>query len=271
VFLDPGQPLRGFRDDDRRPACESAAVRHLRAMQWSDEAVVLGARRHGEGSVIVELMTRGRGRHMGLLRGGAGPRLRPVVQPGNGVQATWRGRLDEHLGNFTLELVAARAARLLASGPALNALGLAAAHCRLLPERDPHPALYDALIVLLDHLDAPELAPALLVRFELALLDELGFGLGLSECAATGARENLTHVSPKSGRAVSAPAAAPYLDRLLALPGFLRGEGASPGSHEVLQAFRLTGYFLERDVWGPRGLAEPDARGAVIAAVGRAA
>jgi DNA repair protein RecO (recombination protein O) len=239
-------------------------------MQWSGEGIVLGARRHGESNAILEVMTRERGRHLGLVRGGAGPRLRPTLQPGNTVAVTWRARLDEHLGNWTVETLASRAARLIASPLALHGVALLAAHLRLLPERDPHPALYDALTVILDRLDDAEVAGPLLVRFEVALLDELGFGLDLAECAATGARADLTHVSPKSGRAVSRTAAEPYRDRLFALPAFLAPDGAMPGADDVADGFRLTGFFLERHVWGPRAVPEPECRAAFLMQLVRA-
>ncbi len=228
-------------------------------MQWRAEGLVLGTRRHGETGLLLELMTRERGRHLGLVRGGAGTRLRPVLQPGNRVSAEWRARLDEHLGSYVVEIVASRAAGLMASATGLAVVDLIGRHLRLLPERDPHPALYDAAEVVLDHADDVSVVAALIVRLELALLDELGFGLDLSSCAATGAIGTLTHVSPKSGRAVSQAAAEPYRDRLLRLPAFLGGHGA-PEPDDVAAGFALTGRFLERDVWGPRGLSEPEAR-----------
>ena len=136
---------------------------------------------------------------------------------------------------------------------------------RLLPERDPHPGLYDRAHVLLEHLTTP-LAPALFVHFELALLAELGFGLDLEQCAATGARDDLTYVSPKSGRAVSREAGAPWAARLLPLPAFLREPPGAPVESENLrEGFRLTEFFLVRDVFAPRGLTAPDSRAAFIA------
>lgn len=241
-------------------------------MEWTGEGVALGIRRHGEGNAILELMTRERGRHLGLVRGGVGLRLRPVLQIGNTLTATWRARLDEHLGTYTVETVISRTAKLMASAAALHGVALLATHLRLLPERDPHPALYDALPVILDALDEPDVARALMVRFELALLDELGFGLDLSECAATGRRDELTHVSPKSGRAVCREAATPYLKSLLELPPFLRADRSSISCEvaDLLAGFRLTGFFLERHVYGPRGLLIPDCRGAFIAGSDRA-
>lgn len=232
-------------------------------MEWSAEGIVIGTRRHGESNAILELMTRERGRHLGMVRGGSGTRMRPALQAGNTVMATWRARLDEHMGVYTVEATVSRTAHLLSNPMALHAVSLAASHVRTLAERDPHPALYDTLAILLDHLDAPDVMGPLLVRFEMALLDELGFGLDLATCAATGTTGDLTHVSPKSGRAVSRAAAEPYRDRLFRLPAFLQGyRGVT--AEDVADGFRLTGHFLERHVWGPRNISEPDCRRILI-------
>ncbi|MFO1148959.1 MAG: DNA repair protein RecO [Alsobacter sp.] len=240
-------------------------------MQWQDEGVIVGMRRQGEGSVLLELMTREHGRHFGFVRGGRSTRLQPVLQQGNSVQAVWRARLDEQLGTYTVEGTTLRAARLMGSPAALYGIALLGAWIRLLPERDPHPAIHDALVVVADALDDPALAAPLVVRFEVALLAELGFGLALEECAATGSRENLVYVSPRSARAVSAEAGEPYRDRLLALPPFLReGQGrAMPSPAEIAAGFALTGHFLQREVLEPRGILMPDARAAFIGAVQR--
>ena len=159
-----------------------------------------------------------------------------------------------------------RAARYMGSALALDGLGVAAALTRLLPERDPHPALYERLTVLAEHLDNADLGPALVVRFELAVLAELGFGLDLDTCAATGRTDDLVFVSPRSGRAVSAEAGAPYRDRLFALPAFLgRGFDAAPPSRaDVLAGFALTGYFLSRHVFEPRGVVPPLGRARIV-------
>src|SRR5215212_1519783 len=210
-------------------------------MQWIDEGIVLGLRKHGESSVILELMTRAHGRHLGLVHGGRSKRLQPVLQPGNTVHATWRARLDEHLGSYTVEGGELRSARFLGSPLALYGLGALAALLRLLPERDPHPALYDTAQVLADHLDDSHVAPALFVRFEVALLAEFGFGLDLRRCASTGVTRDLVYVSRKSGRAVCSAAGEPYRDKLLALPPFLRGQpnGADPSLAEIAAGFAL--------------------------------
>ncbi|NDV86643.1 DNA repair protein RecO [Aurantimonas aggregata] len=236
-------------------------------MEWREEAIVLGVKRHGETSVIAEVMTRERGRHLGLVRGGRSRKQQPVLQPGNSVEVHWRARLDEHMGTFILEPVELRAARLMEDGVGLNGIQLVAAHLRLLAERDPHPRLYDGLMVIVDHLDTPDKAAELMLRFEIALLEELGFGLDLERCAATGRRDDLAYVSPKTGRAVSREAGAPWHDKLLPLPAFLNTEGTNADAASLADAYRMTGYFLARHVFEPRGIAEPASRGSFLAAV----
>jgi DNA repair protein RecO (recombination protein O) len=236
-------------------------------MQWSDEGIVLGTRRHGETSAIVELMTRTHGRHLGLVRGGGGSRLRPVLQPGNGVSATWRARLDDHLGHYAVEGLRLRAAAFLPVPHALFAVTHLAGLVRLLPERDPHPDVHDALETVLDQIADPTLAGALVVRFELQMLAELGFGLDLARCAATGATADLVYVSPKTGRAVSRQAGRDWHDRLLALPAFLAEERHAPDATELTAGFALTGFFLARHVFEPRDLSMPDARSHLLAAL----
>jgi len=241
-------------------------------MQWTDEGIVLGAKRHGEANAILELMTREHGRHLGLVRGGFGSRLKPVLQPGNTVNASWRARLDEHLGNYTIEGLTLRTATLLMSAHAVYGVTHLAALARLLPERDPHEDIYGMLERTLDDFDDPSEAALRLIRFELAMLAELGFGLDLDTCAATGATEELVYVSPKSGSAVSRSAGAPFRDRLLRLPAFLRGggEGAKGWSDQDLSdGFALTGLFLLRHVLEPRGQSHSDARDGFINAVMR--
>jgi DNA repair protein RecO (recombination protein O) len=236
-------------------------------MEWSDEGIVVGVRRHGETSVILEAMTRDHGRHLGLVRGGRSSRMQPVLQPGNRLALTWQARIDEHLGLYKVELVASHAARLMETAQALYGLAIVTSLARLLSEREAHGAIYETLQLVIDHLDEPGMAPALIVRFELAMLGELGFGLDLAACAVTGARENLSHVSPKSGRAVSAPAAAPFADRLLSLPRFLwEGQGlGAPAPSDIAAGFALTGYFLQRHVYEPRGLQAPPEREKLMA------
>ncbi len=239
-------------------------------MDWSDDGIVLSSRPHGETGAIVELLTRAHGRHLGLVRGGRSRRHRPILQQGNVVKARWRARLSEHLGAFEVELTDARAALVLDDPAALAGVGTLCALARLLPERDPHRTLHDAAHVILDHLDEAGLWPGLLVRWELGLLEELGFGLDLSACAKTGGREGLIYVSPKSGRAVSREAGAPYAGKLLALPAFLGREGAAGfGLEDVLAGFALTGHFLEMHVLRPRGLEMPEPRERLIGRLAR--
>lgn len=237
-------------------------------MDWTDEGIIIGTRRHGETSLIVELMTPGHGRHLGLVRGGRSKAQRPVLQTGNSVHATWRARLDAHLGNYAIEPATFRAAKLMETPAGLYGLQALAGLVRLLPERDPHPQIYAALVAMVDLLHDPVLAGALIVRFELRMLEELGFGLDLDRCVATGANDDLAYVSPKSGRAVSRSAGDPYRDRMLLLPAFLlAAPGARPGADDLLAAFRLTGFFFARHVYEPRGLAPPDARERFVALI----
>ncbi|MGY4479603.1 DNA repair protein RecO [Bradyrhizobium sp. USDA 3364] len=241
-------------------------------MEWTDEGIVLGVRRHGESSAIVELLTREHGRHLGLVRGGASSRMRPLLQPGNSVTAVWRARLDEHLGMYALEGTRLRAATLLASSHAVYGVTHLAALARLLPERDPHEDIYEMLQGTLDDFDDAGVAAVHMVRFELAMLTELGFGLDLENCAATGETTDLVYVSPKSGGAVSRSAGEPWRERLLPLPAFLReGEGGanSWSDQDLLDGFQITGLFLLRHVLEPRGQGHSDARDGFINAVTR--
>lgn len=236
-------------------------------MEWRDEGIILGSRRHGETSAILEVMTPLHGRHLGLVRGGRSKRLQPLLQTGNRVDLVWRARLDEHLGLFQAEALDHNAARLFGSAVGVYALQTLAAHLRLLPERDPHRRLYEMLGLMLAHLDEADFAAELMVRFELAVLEDLGFGLDLECCALTGARENLAYVSPKSGRAVTREAGEPWRAKLLVLPPFLCGGGRPAGMQGLDDAFRLTRFFLVKHVYEPRGLAEPEARAAFVGAV----
>ncbi len=236
-------------------------------MEWQDEGLVIGARKYGEAAVILELMTRGHGRHLGVVRGGRSKAMRSVLQPGNLVAATWRARLEDHMGAFAIEPLANRAARYLDRAAALHGVTLLAALLRLLPERDPHAPLFGMADVIAAGLSSPDAAAPLMARFELELLAALGFGLDLSACALTGTRDDLAYVSPKSGRAVSRDAGAPWSPRLLAYPRFLQEETEGPPIQEIIEAFRLTGYFLMRDVMGPRGGAMPASRALYIDAL----
>jgi DNA repair protein RecO (recombination protein O) len=230
-------------------------------MNWADEGIVLAVRAHGETASIVELFTREHGRHLGLVHGGRGRRMRPILQMGNHVDAAWAGRLAEHLGHFRIEPRTAYAARAMDEPLALAALSSICSMARLLPERDPHPNLYEVTLFVLGYLAEANVWPALYVRWELALLAELGLGLDLTSCAATGAKTDLVWVSPRSGRAVSANAGEPYRDQLLALPAFLRpGQSAPVAAGDLAQGLTLTRHFLMSRVFGPRDVDLPEAR-----------
>ena len=228
-------------------------------MEWRDTGFVLAARRHGESALIVELLTREHGRHAGLVRGGQSPRRRAVLQPGNSVAASWRGRLPQHLGTLDCELVEAHAARLLDNPHQLAALSAATALLlTTLPEREPQGDLYASLAGLLAALDSAEWAQSY-VLWECDLLAGLGFGLDLGSCAATGASDDLAYVSPRSGHAVSRAAGLPYHDKLLPLPDFLWRE-APAGPAEIVAGLALTQYFLLHHVLAPHGGKLPEAR-----------
>lgn len=240
-------------------------------MQWSDEGLILSVRAHGETAAIVELLTARNGRHAGLVHGGRSRRLRPVLQIGNHVDATWTGRLSEQLGHMSLELRRGYAAEAMADAAALAGLSTLVTMARFLPERDPHPSLYEVTLFVLSFIDDPSVWPALYARWEVALLDELGFGLDLATCAATGVREGLIYVSPRTGRAVSAAAGEAYKDRLLPLPPFLRAAtaGGEVTADHLREALRLTGHFLEARVLQPNGQLMPDVRQRMIDLVTR--
>ncbi len=243
---------------------------HLGNMHWTDDGFVLGIKRHGETSAILELMTRSHGRHLGLVRGGAGTRLRPVLQPGNLVRADWRARLDDQLGTYIVEGLALRAGSLFSDPHAVFAVTHLSALARLLPERDPHEIVFDSLETIVEHVSDAALAAALIVRFEMLMLSELGFGLDLESCAATGATRDLIYVSPKSGRAVSRDAGEPWRDRMLPLPAYIDSDYEGPVSaSDIDDGFKLTGFFLARHVLEPRGVTLPDARAHFIQAVRR--
>ncbi|WP_170533406.1 DNA repair protein RecO [Ruegeria atlantica] len=217
-------------------------------MDWRDHGILLTSRRHGESAAIIEVFTEGHGRHAGVVRGGASRKTAPILQPGAQLDVLWRARLEEHIGTFQVEPLRSRAAaafsgRLALAG--LNAVVSLLSFC--LPEREPHPAVYNQTEQLMDLLGQDEIWPLAYLRWELAMLEELGFGLDLSVCAVTGAREGLVYVSPKSGRAVSGEAAGEWADKLLPLPPCLRGEGAAPDA-EIAAGLQTTGYFLEHRV-----------------------
>ena len=213
-------------------------------IEWTEDGTILAMRRHGESSAIVEVFTQDHGRHAGVVRGGASRKMAAHLQPGSHVSATWKARLDEHLGSFLIEPIRSRAPALMMDRVALAGLNaITALLSRCLAERDPHPTLYRTTELLLDLGPDPDLWPLAYLRWELALLDDLGFGLDFKCCAVTGATDDLAYVSPRSGRAVSRAGAGDWADRLLPLPPVLRGEGeVEPVA--LRQAFETTGYFI---------------------------
>lgn len=229
------------------------------SLEWTDDAVVLAARPHGENDLVLQLLTRARGRHAGLVRGGQGRRQRGLLEPGTPVTATWKARLADHLGYLACEPHGSTLGLLLDSpGPLAALASVLALAERALPEREPHPAAYEGLLALLTALAGEHWGEAT-VLWELQLLAELGFGLDLSACAAGGDNDQLAYVSPRSGRAVSLAAGEPWRERLLALPPFLLGRSAG-GAEEVRQGLALTGHFLEQNVFHPQDRPLPPAR-----------
>lgn len=220
-------------------------------MDWQDQGFVLAARRHGESDAILTLLTREHGRHLGIVKGGSGRRHRAVVEIGNRITADWHARLSEHLGRFQVELSAPHAAMVLSDAMRLAALSSACATLdAALPEREPHPEVFDDFAGLAGALSEPRDGwPADFVRWEARLLTTLGFGLDLTHCAVTGETDGLAYVSPKTGRAVTAEAGRLHKDKLLPLAGFLLDAQAKPSRDELVAGLRLTGYFLDRHVF----------------------
>ena len=237
-------------------------------IEWQDEGAVLSMRPHGEAGAIVEVFTAAHGRHAGIVRGGSGRRLAPVLQPGGQVALVWKARLEGHLGAFTVEPLRSRSAQAMGDRLALAGLNAVAALLTVvLPERDPHPALYVRTVALLDLLGQSDIWPLAYLQWELALLEEMGFGLDLGSCAVTGATEDLAYVSPRSGRAVSRAGAGDWTARLLALPPVLRGAGAATGD-EIGAALATTGYFIEhRLLANAADRPVPAARARLVAAI----
>lgn len=240
-------------------------------MDWRDEGILLAVRKHGETAAIIDLFTPGHGRHAGVVRGGASRKVAPILQPGAQLDATWRARLDAHLGAFTVDLVRSRAAQAMGTSRALSGLNAVTALLLFsLPEREPHPRLYKQSEQLLDLLGQDTLWPLAYLRWELALLEELGFGLDLSKCAVTGARDGLVYVSPKTGRAVSEAGAGTWADRLLPLPPCLLGTGPAEDS-DIRDALRTTGFFLETGMAASLGKPLPPARARFVDQLSRPA
>ena len=243
-------------------------------MEWTDEGVVLSTRTHGESAAIISLLTRDHGRHAGLVRGGAGRRQRPILQPGNLISVTWRARLEDHLGAYSVEPVRAYAATIMDDAGRLAALMSACSIiATALPEREPHGDLYDnvlALLEILTHADDLSLWGASYIKWELAFLSAMGYGVDLSSCASTGDTDDLIYVSPKSGRAVSKAAGAPYKGKLLALPPFLQSLADPPpaSASDLRDALTMTGYFLEHCLYAPHHKPIPEARAALVDRIG---
>jgi len=233
-------------------------------MEWSDDAIVLSSRAHGENAAILEVLSREHGRHLGLVHGGNSRKSRAALQPGNTLHVKWRARLSEQLGSFHLELARARAGELMDGRQALAGLNaFCAVAAAAIPEREPHAAVFEAAEMLLDAMtatDAPHWLP-LYVRWEAGLLEALGFGLDLSACAVTGTADDLLYVSPRSGRAVSAAAGADYAARLFRLPQFLlASQNAVVDPGEIVAGLSLTAHFLLERVLQPHGRHMPPAR-----------
>jgi len=229
--------------------------------EWSDQAISLGLRRFGETGAILEVFSREKGRRRGMVYGGASQKKRAPMQSGNTLLVTWKARVDDSLGFFTAETQSERAAVHMADAEALAGLSaLAELLAAALPEGEAKPALYDAAETVLDMLGHPDVWPALFVRWELGLLTMLGYGLDLSSCAVSGANDGLTHVSPKSGRAVRGSEAGAFLDRLLPLPQFLIDNTAPASPVDIHAGFRLTGHFLGERLFADLNKAVPEAR-----------
>jgi len=241
-------------------------------MEWRDEGIVLSVARHGEADALLEVMTRSHGRARGFIKGGLGRRNKANLQAGNKLSLIWRSRIETNLGRFTVELLNSPLGLMLGDGARLSALAAATAVvASTLTERECHTSVYEglqAVIALMEHQEGSSAVwGAALSRLELGILAELGYGLDLSECAATGSKDNLIYVSPKSGRAVSAEAGVPYKHKLLGLPAFLVQESEVPSEEEALVALQLTGYFLDRNVWVVHGKGQPAARERLFASI----
>ncbi len=242
-------------------------------MEWTDEGIVLAVKAHGESAAIAQVLTVDHGRHAGLVYGGRGRAMRPLLQPGNRVRATWRARLADHLGSMALEPVRLRAGQLMDDALALQGvLAASAVAVAALPEREPHTAVHDGLETVFAAMETVAQWPALLVRWEAGLLTDLGYGLDLRRCAVSGDADNLTHVSPRTGRAVDGdhPDVADYRDKLLRLPPFLLGRQAAVTDDDVRDGLTLTGHFLERWVLWPADRQLPDARARLMAMLAEA-
>ena len=240
--------------------------------EWSDTGISLGLRRFGETGAILEVFGRDHGRRRGMIYGGASQKKRALMQSGNTLSVTWRARQVDSLGHFAVaEPERERSALYMRDAGALTALtAVAELLAEALPEGEARPDLFDGATTLLDLLGDPDIWPALFIKWEMGLLSVLGFGVDTTKCALTGAEDGLTHVSPKSGRAVRGSEAGEYLDRLLPLPQFLVDSSIPAAPEDIAAGFRLTGYFLSQRLFADLNRPVPEARGLMIDRLERA-
>lgn len=244
-------------------------------MEWTDEGIVLSATRHGEADALLDVMTRSHGRARGFVKGGLGRRNKANLQAGNRLALTWRSRLEINLGRFTVELLHSPLGLMMGDGARLSALAAATSVvASTMTEREPHEPVYNALQSVIGLMEAEggtaAMWAAALARLELGILSELGYGLDLNECAATGSADDLIYVSPKSGRAVCAVAGAPYKEKLLELPAFLSDGAEAAHAGDAVAGMLLTGYFLDRNIWVVSGKGQPAARERLISSLQKA-
>lgn len=232
-------------------------------MEWRDQGILLAVRRHGENSAIIDVFTEHHGRHAGIVRGGASRRMGPILQPGAQLDVAWRARLEEHIGSYKVEPVRSRSANAMSDRLALAGLNAVTGLLTFaLPERESQNSIYRRTMGVLDLLGDPEIWPLAYLRWEVGLLEDLGFGMDLRTCAVTGSSEDLIYVSPRSGRSVSRQGAGDWVDKLLPLPPVLLRQGAAP-DREIAQALETTGFFLNEHLapmMGNRPLPESRAR-----------
>lgn len=238
---------------------------------WAGRAIALGARRLGENDVILDVLSDAVGRASGLVYGGAGKRKRALVEPGSRLELAWRARLDEQLGFFEeIESRGAGPAHLMDDAAALAGLAsMSALLLEVTAERQPCLGLFEASDLLLDAMGNYQNWPALYIRWEMGLLAEMGYGLDLSQCALTGSHDDLAWVSPRTGRAASREAGAPFADKLLVLPPFLLGGQNKPESGDIADGFALMGHFIDRELLSPVRKTMPEARARLIFALGK--
>lgn len=217
-------------------------------MEWREDGILLAVRRHGEHAVIIDVFTEKHGRHAGVVRGGAGRKIAPILQPGAQIDVTWKARLEEHLGSFSVEPVKSRAVQMMNNRETLAALNSVTALLTFtLPEREAHPVLYRKTLAMIEMIGEGEFWALAYLRWEISLLEELGFGLDLGRCAVSGSSENLNYISPKTGRAVSQDAAGEWVAKLLPLSPALVGAGDG-STRELLSGLSVTGHFLTSQI-----------------------